>query len=423
MSRTAADKLRRLRWVLTILFTSLNMVGLVVLAVAFLHTYADQQQKLLESDLQGVTSTVSRLLQYDNNTLVTAFIREDQIDNQCPQFAVLPGASGTFPGYFSSRTCVPMDSAMLGGLAHDAAQSGHILSGLQYGTDGRRVWVLADPVRNPTGQYIGAVVAVADAGPDQATYDLLVLVVVGGCLLGIAALATTGYLLAGRAIRPAAIALEQQEILLAETAHDLRTPVAKLRALAETAQRNPGVRAELLPRTVALAAGMGETIDGLLVRARLAAGLDELALEPVWLDQLVAGVVEESTEVGANVTIAAAPSRVTVDPALVRRAVRNLLENALHYGKQPDQAAIVHITVTNGRITVADHGPGVAEDVAEFVLDRFHTGGGSTGLGLSIVRWVAQAHGGVLNVYNADEGGAIFELDLVRTTSSPIRQR
>ncbi|WP_279579221.1 hypothetical protein [Fodinicola feengrottensis] len=196
---------------LTILFTSLNMVGLVVLAVAFLHTYADQQQKLLESDLQGVTSTVSRLLQYDNNTLVTAFIREDQIDNQCPQFAVLPGASGTFPGYFSSRTCVPMDSAMLGGLAHDAAQSGHILSGLQYGTDGRRVWVLADPVRNPTGQYIGAVVAVADAGPDQATYDLLVLVVVGGCLLGIAALATTGYLLAGRAIRPAAIALEQQE--------------------------------------------------------------------------------------------------------------------------------------------------------------------------------------------------------------------
>ncbi|WP_279579222.1 sensor histidine kinase [Fodinicola feengrottensis] len=85
---------------------------------------------------------------------------------------------------------------------------------------------------------------------------------------------------------------------------------------------------------------------------------------------------------------------MTVDPALVRRAVRNLLENALHYGKQPDQAAIVHITVTNGRITVADHGPGVAEDVAEFVLDRFHTGGGSTGLGLSIVRWVAQAHGG-----------------------------
>ncbi|MGH9060388.1 MAG: sensor histidine kinase, partial [Acidimicrobiales bacterium] len=73
---------------------------------------------------------------------------------------------------------------------------------------------------------------------------------------------------------------------------------------------------------------------------------------------------------------------------------------------------IVHITVAGGRVTVADHGPGVEDAVADGTLDRFTSGSGSTGLGLSIVRWVAQAHGGSLTVYNADEGGAIFELVL-----------
>jgi two-component system OmpR family sensor kinase len=68
--------------------------------------------------------------------------------------------------------------------------------------------------------------------------------------------------------------------------------------------------------------------------------------------------------------------------------------------------------VAGGRVTVADHGPGIDAAIAEETFDRFTSGAGSSGLGLSIVRWVAQAHGGVLRVYNAEEGGAIFELSL-----------
>ncbi|WP_222853689.1 sensor histidine kinase [Fodinicola acaciae] len=421
MKGSAAERLRRLRWMLTAIFTTLNAIGLIVLAVAFLRTYADQQHKLLEADLLKVTSTVSRLVYYENNTVITAAIGEDDISRQCPQFAVLPSGSTSFSGYFSKRTCVTMDPKVLAGLAYDSTQAGTTLTGFRRAADGRPVWVVAYPVRNGAGEYIAAVVAVADGEPTESAYDLLVVAVVGGCLLIIVLLAVSGYFLSGRAIRPAAVALEQQEILLAETAHDLRTPVASLRALAETALRHPDQGAALLPRTVALAGRMGEIIDSLLMRARLAAGLDKLAFEPVWLDQLVSVVVEESAEAGSNVTVAAAPTRVIVDPALVRRAVGNLLENALHYGRaQPDQAAIVHITVASGRVTVADHGPGVSEEIAESVLDRFQTGSGSTGLGLSIVRWVAEVHGGVLNVYNADEGGAIFELDLGKATSTQL---
>ncbi|OLR95285.1 sensor histidine kinase [Actinokineospora bangkokensis] len=412
MTRSSADRLRRLRLVLTLVFTTANTAALVVFA--WLSLAADQREgeQRLDAELDRTTGIVSRLVKDDGGVLVTAAVNDDEVDQSCPQFAVV-AQGGTRS---SGRQCVPVDPSVVTALAQQATTSGRRLSGYQNATDGGLVRIAVEPFRMKTGQYAGAVVAIADAEPEQDRHDRMVLLVVIGCALAVGVLGLGGHVLSGRAIRPAAAALEQQEVLLAETAHDLRTPVAALRALAETALRNPGERAELLPRTVRLAARMGGIIDGLLVRARLAAGVDRLALQPVWLDQLVAGVVEETPSEGASVTLTAAPSKVVIDPMLVQRAIGNLLDNALRYGRQPNQLAIVHITVANGRVTVADHGPGVDAALAEEVFDRFRTtsssGSGASGLGLSIVRWVAQSHGGSLAVHNAEEGGAIFELIL-----------
>lgn len=416
MTRSSADRLRRLRLVLTLVFTAANATGLIIFAWLSIAADADRGEQRLDAELRRVTSVVLRLVQGEGDRVVTAYVAEDKINDRCPQFAVLAGGSGEFEPHLSGQECVPMDTALLGGLARDAARSGRILHGYERATDGRLVRVLAQPFQLGSGRYAGAVVAIEDAEPEQAGHDRMVLLVVGGCVLAVAVLGAAGHWLSGRAIRPAVAALEQQEVLLAETAHDLRTPVAALRALAESALRNPSDRAELLPRTVRLAARMGGIIDGLLVRARLAAGVDRLALQPVWLDQLVAGVVDETPTEGAGVTVTAAPTKVMVDPTLVQRAIGNLLDNALRYGHQPDQQPIVHISVAGGRVTVADHGPGVDAALAAEVFDRFRTGSGggngSSGLGLSIVRWVAQAHGGTLAVYNAEDAGAIFELIL-----------
>lgn len=411
---TSAERLRRLRRLLTLVFTAINAVGLVVFAWLLVGDDSRQGERQLDANLERVTAVVSRLLQYDSagDTLVTGFVAKDELNDQCPQFYVLPGASGRFPAYSSGQQCVPVDLAVLGGFADEAASAGKLEYGQFRGADDRRLRMRADPVRNKSGQWIGAVVAVTDAQPAYNAHLRYTLVVFGSALVLIGALGLAGHFIAGRAIRPAAGALEQQEILLAETAHDLRTPVAALRALAETVRRHPEQTAELLPRTIALAARMGGIIDSLLVRARLAAGVDELAIQPVWLDQLVSGVVEDTPADGASVKVTAAPSQVHVDPGLVQRAIGNLLDNALRYGRQPGQPADVTITVAGGRVIVADHGPGVTDSVADGTLDRFTSGSGSTGLGLSIVRWVAQAHGGTLAVYNADEGGAIFDLSL-----------
>jgi len=286
-----------------------------------------------------------------------------------------------------------------------------VLDGDTLADDGQLVRFRVEPLRKPGGGYLGAVIAVAGLGQDERAHEQFSWLVIGGGLGLLAVLAVAGHLVSGRTVRPAVNALQQQENLLAETAHDLRSPIAALRALAETALANPEQSADILPRTVGLAATMGGIIDSLLVRARLAAGVEQLNLQPVWLDQLVAGVVEETDPHGAQLTLTAAPTKVNADPALLRRAIRNLLDNAVRYGHRPDERAIVHITVAGGTVTVADHGPGIDPATVGDAFDRYRTTGG-TGLGLSIVRWVTQAHGGVLSVYNADEGGAIFELRL-----------
>lgn len=416
MTRSSADGLRRLRWLLTMLLTATNTVGLVLFSWALLSLDAARGEEQLDAELRRVTSSVLRLIHYQGGTIDFAEVSEDDLNDQCPEFVILSGGNRSFQGRSSRKDCVQVGLATLSGLARESAASGRLLTGYVRGLDGGLVRVSVEPFLDVAdGQYAGAVVAAGDADDEQQRHQRVVLRVLVGCLVLIGSVAALGYVLSGRAIRPAAAALEQHEVLLAETAHDLRTPVAALRALAETAVHDPQQRAELLPRTVRLAVRMGDIIDGLLVRARLAAGAEQLAIQPVWLDQLVSGVVEEVLADEATVTLIAAPTQVEADPALLQRAIANLIDNALRHGRTPGTKAVVTVTVANGRVTVADRGPGVDAELSGDLFERFSGTGSSSGLGLSIVRWVALAHGGSLSVFNAEEGGAIFELALPAT--------
>ncbi|RSN16388.1 sensor histidine kinase [Streptomyces sp. WAC 05977] len=409
-THSSADRLRRLRWTLTALFTVMNTLGLVVFAWLLIAEDGDQGEERIDAALTQVTSSVSRQVAYDDGTVGFGLVNTDVLNDRCPQFAILPGGAPAFQPHFSRANCVPMNVQLLNGLATEAVKTGKLVQGYQKASNGDMVKVRAEPLRDGDGKTFAAVVAVQSTEAEDSAHTTFTLLVIGGTVLLVAILGFAGHLLSGRSIRPAAAALQQQEVLLAETAHDLRTPVAALRALAETAMANPAQSAELLPRTVRLAARMGGIIDDLLVRARLAAGVEQLSIQPIWLDQLVVGIVEDTATENAEVTVTAAPTKVNADPALLQRAIGNLLDNAMRYGRHPGSKAFVHLTVAGGTVTVADHGPGIDTALAGEAFDRFASTGGSSGLGLSIVRWVAQAHGGTLAVYNADEGGAIFEL-------------
>jgi two-component system, OmpR family, sensor kinase len=410
----ASERLRRLRLWLTVLFTVMNTVGLVLLGPLIVQL--DEQSRLgsQEAELRRVTSSMARLIRVSSgNAIDFALLPTDPLYRACPRFAVVPGDEA-FPTYRSAGDCVDLDDATLRRLTAEAIAGNRVLVAEARGPGGERLRVVVEPYsESGGGRPTGVVAAWSDFGEQAAAHRRVQLMVLAGCLVLVVGAAGAGYWLAGRATRPAAAALEQQEKLLADTAHDLRTPVAALRVYAENAARDPDQAREDLPRAVRLAGRMGDIIDGLLIRARLAAGVERLSMQPLMLDQLVSALVEDTPAAGANVSVITAPSQVMADKVLLQRAVGNLLDNALRYGREPGHQAVVTVTVADGRVTVADRGPGVdAELTDEEMFARFTSARGSSGLGLSIVRWVAEAHGGSLSVYNADEGGAIFEFRL-----------
>lgn len=287
--------------------------------------------------------------------------------------------------------------------------------------DGEPVRMFALPFYPPDAEEDaapqGALVTVADASAQRADHRRLTSVVSGGCALLVLLSAGVGHLLSGRAVRPALEALDRQESFLADAAHDLRTPAASLRTLAETALRGETDSTDVHRRTLRLAEGMGTLVDGLLTRARLMSGTAVLAVEPLRLDQLVEAVVEDVADEGQRVAVRAERAVVVVaDPDLVRRTVANLVGNALVHGHLPGEPAEVEVTVDGDgattTVTVEDAGPGLPPEVAGALFDRFRSGSGSTGLGLSIASWVAHAHGGSLTAEPGRRGGARFVLRL-----------
>lgn len=414
MRGPAAERLRRLRWWLTVLFTVMNTIGLIVLAPLILRLDSDRTDAAIRNQLDVVTGPVLRLVNESGGIDFTA-VNRDPLNADCPQFVIVPGSATRFDRHTSRKDCTPLDPTIFDELATQAVSDGVVLSADRKALAGDQVRIAVAPFRDNSGQYAGAVVAWTDIDEELADHQRLVVTILIVCAALILGAALLGYWVSGRAIRPAMAALEQQESLLAETAHDLRTPVAALRALAETAMQDPHQRSELLPRTVRLAGRMGDIIDGLLVRARLAAGVEQLSMQLVWLDQLVTVVVEDTPSDSARVSLVTAPTMVRADPVLLQRAIGNLLDNAMRHGRAPgaDQA-IVTVTVADGRITVADQGPGIDPAIGDDLFERFAAGSGSAGagIGLSVVRWVALAHGGDLKVHNGEEGGAIFEFRL-----------
>jgi signal transduction histidine kinase len=205
-------------------------------------------------------------------------------------------------------------------------------------------------------------------------------------------------------------ALEQarsnERRFLADASHELRTPVTAVRGNAEYLARH-GADDETIADLRADAERLSRLVDDLLaVERQTHAGTGH---EPVDLDEVAHTVAAAHAEL---VTVSAPePVAGRGDPEALRRAVENLVANALLHGAPP-----VTITVRRvgdrAHLAVADAGPGLAPEEAEAAFRRFWRGAasrsrGGSGLGLAIVRATARAHGG-----DVEARGATFTLDL-----------
>ncbi|MFE2284552.1 sensor histidine kinase [Streptomyces sp. NPDC059443] len=422
----AEARARRLRRRLTALFTLTSAVGLIALAAFAVRTDDGSWRNQLDDTLNLQTSRAIPLLATGENGKLDVQALKDGVETECPLLTVV-ATTGNKPTvvYQPRQACAWPRTEDVVEAAAAAVKEGDAVVVEARSEEGRDIRLLAEPYTGPDGgKPEGALVAAADMSADQAAHRRLTLLLIGGCAALVALSGAAGHLLSGRAIKPVLTALRQQEEFLADAAHDLRTPAASLRVLAETALRDEANRAAALERTVRLATRMGDLIDGLLTRARITAGVSTPDRRPMRLDQLVETVVDDTdTETGGHrVTVHTEPVVVVADPDLLRRAVANLLGNALVHGHAPGEPAEVELTVTaDGTLTVDDAGPGIPPALADSLFQRFRTtgsttgstsGSGSSGLGLSIASWVTRANGGTLDATPSPRGGARFTLRL-----------
>jgi len=209
--------------------------------------------------------------------------------------------------------------------------------------------------------------------------------------------------------------LAAQRQLVADASHELRTPIASLRAniqILEDAERLPPVeqeslRADIIDELDELTALVSDVVE-LARGARV-----ESAREDVRLDHVVADAVARARRrSGLRFELDLQPTVVRGEADRINRAVSNLLDNARKWSP-PDGLVEVHLQ--EGIVSVRDHGPGFEEQELGQVFERFHRSEAArrlpgSGLGLAIVRQAAEAHGGFARAGNAPGGGARLEV-------------
>ncbi|MCB9645458.1 MAG: hypothetical protein H6730_02490 [Deltaproteobacteria bacterium] len=214
----------------------------------------------------------------------------------------------------------------------------------------------------------------------------------------------------------------------ADFAHDLKNPLAAVRAAGELLEGErplaPERRARLAHTLASATAHMERSLDALLALARLEAELEEDARAMVDLAALVTEAVASLAEHprAAQVELqvdAPGPVMARVHEARVAQAVRNLVDNALVFAAGRVQVSL-QVDAGQAVVRVSDDGPGVSEGNRGRIFERFFThrpegAPAGTGLGLAIVRTVARAHGGEAALGASALGGATFELRLPRT--------
>ena len=231
---------------------------------------------------------------------------------------------------------------------------------------------------------------------------------------------------------------DQQRRFVADASHELRTPVAILCGEADVTlsqpTRSPEEYRESLAILRAEARRLKHIVEDLFTLARADAGQHPLLLADFYLDELV-------TECARNMRTLASAKQIALqcdaskemlihaDESLLRRMVLNLVDNAIKYTPTGGE---VHIACGEKEsfysVTIRDTGQGIPGELQPRIFERFfradkvrsrsESDGGGAGLGLSISLWIAEAHGGRLELTHSDLGGSTFTIFLPKVAAS-----
>jgi signal transduction histidine kinase len=211
--------------------------------------------------------------------------------------------------------------------------------------------------------------------------------------------------------------LHSHQTLLANASHELRSPLARLKmAFAMLDDASPASKPKLAAEIHTNIAELDALVEEVLLASRLEAGSQQPAMETVDLIGLAA---EEAARADAEFEPAEGLSELKVagEDRLLRRALRNLLENARRYGG-PQVLLQLRRNGTQAELRVCDRGPGVPESMRERIFEAFFRlpghaeQAGGVGLGLSLVKQIAQRHAGHVRCEAREGGGSVFVFSL-----------
>ena len=220
---------------------------------------------------------------------------------------------------------------------------------------------------------------------------------------------------------------ESRKELLAGISHDLRSPLTSIRAYVEGLLDGVAKTEEAKQRYLRTIHTKAEDIDRLVSQLFLYSKLDlegaPMEIRPIRLDEFVSSFVEEAAPDsrihGLEITAAQlAPVTVSADPEQLRRVLSNILENSIKY-KDKETGRLCITLEENGRLVLADDGPGVPEDALPKLFDVFYRSdparknpAGGSGLGLAIAAKAVQGMGGAIRARNGPNGGLAIEITL-----------
>jgi two-component system sensor histidine kinase MprB len=426
-------------------------VTLVVAAVAFIVVRNDLLHQVSAALQQRATAVQQQAFRRYHGHFPAGWVpREpDQFGTASPYLQVVTasGSTRTPPG---DRSRLPADATAV------AVAAGHHAAYYATATlDGVRAMVLTVPLARGLALQLAAPLTTVDAELATIGATLAVLSAIG---VAVAALAGRGVARAGLApvARLAAVTEEvaatgypggrvaagrpdelgrlaasfnqmldalrrshaAQRQLVSDASHELRTPLTSLRLNAELLAAGDGLsgaeRQEVLGRIVAQADELGQLVTDI---TELAGDQERTSvLAEVKLHEVVAAEVDAARRDWPRTRFRAdlSPALVPGSAEQLRRAVRNLLDNAAKFGPP---VGPVDVRLAAGQLTVRDHGPGIGPADQAQVFERFYRaasarGTPGSGLGLAIVRQVAEAHGGTVTAEAAPGGGALLRLRL-----------
>jgi heavy metal sensor kinase len=228
---------------------------------------------------------------------------------------------------------------------------------------------------------------------------------------------------------------EQQRRFMADASHELRTPIAIMRSEAEVALAEPETSNEELRESIAIfkdeTKRLTAIVEDLFMLARADAGQYKLIPKEFYLDELAGEVTRAVRTLVAEKRLtwqldAAEEMPFRGDENLLRRLLLNVVDNAIKY--TPEGGGVTVSCKREGNryvIEVSDTGKGIMVEAQPHIFDRFYRADtarsraedegaltGGAGLGLSIARWIAEAHDGTLELLNTSAAGSVFRLVL-----------